>query len=193
MKKPRSDSKLLNLPEAQRDALADWLLEGISYVDAKERLHMDYCVETSTAALGGFYQHYCAPLRLRRAAAAADALPELSGGLMADWDAASIALVRQKYFELLAAPFADPKEVAVFAAQVGDINRGKLEREKLRFNRQKEAVRTRLKRREMGLSREKFEHQKLDVKRQIAALQKNLQSPEAPMLLSKLVELIDAL
>ena len=53
---------------------------------------MEYGVEVSPSALGGFWQHYCAPLRLRRAADAANALPTLSGGLMAEWDEANVAL-----------------------------------------------------------------------------------------------------
>ena len=156
-RKPRSDSKLLNLPQHQQDALADWLLDGMSYADARERLHMDFNVQSSEAALGGFYQHVCAPLRLRRASEAANALPELAGGLTTGWDVASVALVQRKYFELLAAPFADPKELAVFAMQIADINRGQLERAKLEFNKQKHAETTQIKTADLALQREKFE------------------------------------
>ena len=156
-RKPRSDSKLAALPQAVRDALAEKLLDGESYADAKEWLHLDHCVETSEAALGGFYRHFCAPLRLRRAAEAADALPELAGGLTADWDAGSIALVKQRYFEMLAAPYADPKELAIFAMQIGDINRGKLEAEKLAFNREKHEGTQRVKEETLALAKDKFQ------------------------------------
>ena len=157
MRKPRSDSVLANLQPQQRDALADQLLDGLSYADAKEWLHMEYSLETSASAIAGFYQHFCTPLRLRRASEAANALPELSGGLMANWDEASVALVKQRYFELLAAPAADPKSLAVFAMQIGDINRGRLERDKLAFNRQKHEETQRLKEQDLALQREKFE------------------------------------
>ena len=157
MRKPRSDSSLANLPPATREKLADLLLDGGSYADAKEWLHMDCNVETSEAALGGFWQHFCAPQRLRRAAQAADAFPELAGGLTEDWDAPSVAMVKQRFFELLAAPAADPEQVALFAKQIGEINKAKLEQAKLDFNRQRHEDSHRLASETLTLSREKFE------------------------------------
>ena len=158
MRKPRSDSPLAKLPEHVREQLIAWLVdENLSYAEARERLHLDCNVETSEAALGGFYQHFCRPYVLRRSAEAAERLQETTGELMQSWDEPSIALVKQTYFELLSAPHPDAKLVAVFAMQIADINRGKLERDKLEFNREKHADTHSAKMQDLALQREKFE------------------------------------
>ncbi len=158
MRKPRSDSRLLNLPHHQQDALAAWLLdEGLSYADAKEKLHMDFNVQTSEAALGSFWERVCAPRQFLRVAEASEAAPALAEGLENNFAAVTEAYVRQHYFVLMASRNPDPKLLTCFAEQVGALDRGKLERAKLAFAEHKHAQTQQLKEQDLALQREKFE------------------------------------
>jgi hypothetical protein len=183
MKKPRSDSKLLNLPAHQQDRIRDWLIEGVgdggdtSYSKVKEQIHLDFGISCSVSALTDFYQRVCAPWRLRQAADAADALPETAGGLMAHWDESSKALIKQHYFQLLASKNPDPKQLVLFASQVADFARGDLEREKLRTVRQRAAVSARLKRADQRLSERRV---KL-LEKKVSDAQKTLSDPSLSM------------
>ena len=192
--KPRSDSKLLTMPHHQQDALAEWLLEGTSYADALERLHLDFNVRSSAAALSVFWQRVCTPRRLKLAAEAANALPGVLEGAKVNWQQASVQLVQQLYFELLAAPTRDPQELAIFAAQVAAIGRGELEREKLRTSRQRAALSARLKRRDQRLDREKFEDQRVRAAAELEKLRKPAGEPlpeaERTAILDKVDEIL---
>src|SRR6187402_3815318 len=127
MRKPRSDSKLLNLPHPQQDKLAEWLLDdGMSYAAAKDQLYMDYGVETSESALSVFWERVCQPRQFARVAAASEAAPALADGLESNFEATSEAYVRQHYFMLLASRNPDAKLLASFAAQVAALDHGRL-------------------------------------------------------------------
>ena len=129
-RKPRSDAKLLNLPAHQQDALAGWLLdEGLSYKKAKARLHDDFNVETSEAALVEFWRHVCQPRRLRRSAAAASALPELSEAMDVNWEQSTMALIQQSVFEMLSQPAVDP-EAVFFLGQILEKMKGRAIKER---------------------------------------------------------------
>ena len=78
-----------------------------------------------------FYLEECVPLRLRRAAEAANILPTRASVVMANWDESNMAIIKQRYFELLAAPAADPKELALFATQVVYAERARTQRDTL--------------------------------------------------------------
>ena len=44
MRRPRPDAVLLNLPEEQPANLADWLLSGVPYHDARARVEKEFGV-----------------------------------------------------------------------------------------------------------------------------------------------------
>jgi hypothetical protein len=164
MRAVREDRRLGKLPAQQRACLVEWLLdEGLSYRRAQERLLAEFNVKVAHTSVYYFYLQHCVPLRLRRAAEAANALPDVTGGVMSAWTEGSIALVKQKYFELLAAPSPDPKELALFASQAVHVDRERMDREKLRFQRQQAAAALRLKRRALELSKWKFQTRVADL------------------------------
>ena len=169
MRALRFDRKLGNLPAAQKQQLIEWLLdEGLNCRQAQERLLQDFNIKAGHTSVYNFYLQFCVPLRLQRAARAADDLPKRAGTLMTKWDPSSMALVKQRYFELLAAPAADPKELALFATQVVHVDRVRFDREKLKFQRQQAAAALRLKRRALALSKWKFETKAADLALQFA-------------------------
>ena len=55
MKKVRSDSKIMALPENQQLLLAEWLLDGNSYETAQTRLETEFGVKVGLAALSQFW------------------------------------------------------------------------------------------------------------------------------------------
>ena len=155
---------LAKLPAAQKEQLVEWLLdEGLSSRQAQERLLQEFNVKVTHVTVYHFYLVFCLPLRLRRAAEAANQLPERAGVVMMDWDAGSVALVKQRYFELLVAPTTDPKELALFATQIVHVDRVRSDREKLRFQRQQAAATLRLKRRALAFSKWKFQTRAADL------------------------------
>ncbi len=158
MRKPRSDSKLLNLPHHQQDRIIAWLLdEGLSYADTKAQIHLDFGLETSEAALGTFWERVCAPRQFARVAEASEAAPALAEGLENNFVATTEAYVRQHYFVLLASRYPDPEVVAIFAKQIADLEKSKIAREQLEFDRQKHAETNQVKVEALALSREKFQ------------------------------------
>ena len=164
MKEPGGDPKLAELPADQRDQLIEWMLdEGLTCRQAQEQLRAKYHVETNLTALYRFYLEECVPLRLRRAAAAANMLPTRASVVMANWDESNMALVKQRYFELLAAPAADPKELALFATQVVYAERARTQRDTLLFQREKAVADLRLKRQALALSKWKFQTRAADL------------------------------
>ncbi|MFC5049236.1 hypothetical protein ACFPK9_01200 [Rubritalea spongiae] len=107
-RKPRSDSKLDNLPESRVLELRDGLLGGWRYEDALSWLETECDVSSSMAALSGFFKRHCKPvLKQRRQLAAlkAEVLVEEAG--KTDWDAAILEDVKQMVFEFMQDPNAD--------------------------------------------------------------------------------------
>ena len=146
------------MPLHQQDLLIEWLIEERLHPEqAKNRLWQDFGVKTSLTALGTFWQRYCQPRLLRRSHEAAMGFAEQAGGLGEHWAAPSKALIRQKFFDVMSAPFADPKQLMVFAEMIAALERGELEREKLEFQRAKQTQNNALKTQDLALQREKFE------------------------------------
>ena len=57
LKQPRSDSRLAQLPLAQRHLLERWLfVENVSYAQAVERIAQEFGVKTSTGAVRRFFE-----------------------------------------------------------------------------------------------------------------------------------------
>lgn len=76
MKKPRSDSKLKNLPREQQEQIADWCQQD-GYAAARARCKAELQIETSEAALSGFWQWFSLRSQFEAAAGQAAAAEEL--------------------------------------------------------------------------------------------------------------------
>ena len=114
MRKPRSDSKLLNLPEEKQAQLAEWLLSGLPYHKAKELVEKQFEITTSLAALSAFWDDVCTPALLARRQQAVTTADEIAGEARkkpGNFDEATIDAIRQKAFELSVSPQAAPGDV----------------------------------------------------------------------------------
>ena len=114
MRKPRPDSKLLNLPEEQQARLAEWLMSGIPYHQVKDMVQKEFSVSTSLSALSLFYQEFVAVelvARRRRAVSTADEVAAEAEKTPGRFDAATIDALKQKAFELSISPGARPGDV----------------------------------------------------------------------------------
>jgi hypothetical protein len=114
MPKPRSDAKLLNLPEEQLAQLSDWLLSGMPYHKAKALVKETFHVETSLAALSNFYETICCSAliaRRQQAVSTADEIATAAQTKPGRFDAATIDALKQKAFELSISPMSNPKDV----------------------------------------------------------------------------------
>lgn len=113
-RKPRSDAKLLNLPEEQQAQLAEWLLGTMPYHVAQKRVEAEFGVRVGLAAFSSFYAEVCAPLRLSQRSRAAQMAQEIAteaGKSPGAFDQATVDAIRQKAFELSINPAADPGDV----------------------------------------------------------------------------------
>ena len=135
MRKTRSDSKLLNLPEEQQAQLAEWLLSGVPYHHAREMVSKEFgVVVLGLAAFSEFWQTVCAPAliaRRQRAVTTAEEIATEAGATPGRFDASTIDALKQRAFELSISPGANPKDVkAIFAlvlkARDQDINERKV-------------------------------------------------------------------
>jgi hypothetical protein len=114
MRKPRSDAKLLNLPEEQQSQLSHWLLSGMPYHQVRALLSKEMGVTTSCAALSAYYSDVCSAALLSkrvRAVSTADQLAEAAAATPGRFDQATIDALKQKAFELSISPQADPRDV----------------------------------------------------------------------------------
>jgi hypothetical protein len=119
MNKPRSDAKLLNLPEEQHAQLVEWLLSGLPYHQVKLLVKKQFEIDTSLGALSAFYQDCCSAVLLARrqqAVSTADEIAAAASAMPGQFDQATIDALKQKAFELSIQPFANPKDVkAIFS------------------------------------------------------------------------------
>ncbi len=114
MKKPRSDAKLLNLPEESQAQLVEWLLSGVPYHKARDLVEKEFHVRTSLAALSAFWDAACASAliaRRQQAVSTADEIAEEAKSRPGQFDAATLDAIKQKAFELSLNPQAAPKDV----------------------------------------------------------------------------------
>ncbi|HXG49100.1 MAG TPA: hypothetical protein VNO52_15860 [Methylomirabilota bacterium] len=120
MKKPRSDSKLLRLPDDQQAQLAEWLLSGVPYHQAREMVAKEFGVQVrSLNTFSRFWEQVCAPLLLlkrQRAVQTADAVAEEASKNPGRFDQATIDALKQRAFEQAISPGANPRDVkAIFS------------------------------------------------------------------------------
>lgn len=114
MRKPRSDAKLLNLPEDQKAKLADWLIGGMPYHQAIEVVKKEFGVEAGRDAFQNFWQSECAPRYLARRSQGANMAREIAqeaARIPGQFQQATIDAIEQKAFELSINPLSEPKEV----------------------------------------------------------------------------------
>lgn len=146
MRKTRSDAILLNLPEEQQAKLADWLLSGVPYHEAKVLAEKEFGISLkSLAPFQSFWREVCAPAllaRRRRAVSTADIRAEEAGKNPAQFNRATLDALEQKAYELAESPEADPKEVKavmtlLLKAQDQDIRREQLALEREKFEEMK--------------------------------------------------------
>lgn len=114
-KKPRSDSKLDNLPEHQFLALRDGLLKRRfkSYDEALSWLAAECGVDSSAPALSGFFRKHCSPvIKQRRSIASmkAEAWGDACEG-EASLDAGILERLKQIVFEVIDTEDPKPKDV----------------------------------------------------------------------------------
>jgi len=121
MPKDRGDSKLATLPMHQRDMLRGWLVEeNLTYDAARERVRMDFGVETSNRALSVFFARECFADRFREAGEFADRVAAELAACPDKFDEATISLLKQKAFERAVARDGDLKELQILAGILGD-------------------------------------------------------------------------
>jgi len=114
MKKPRSDAKLLNLPEEQQALLAEHLLSGMRYHDAKKFVQAEFQVTTSLASLSAFWDEVCTSALITRRQQAVTTADEIAAEVQkkpGQFDSATIDAIKQKAFELSISPRSAPGEV----------------------------------------------------------------------------------
>lgn len=146
MRKPRSDSKLLNqdiLPEERQAQLAEWLLSGMPYHRAQELVEKEWGVHASMSAFSHFWEQVCAPLliaRRRKAVRVADEVATEAQREPGQFDQATIDALKQRAFELAISPQADPRDVKSLFMLVQKSMTHELDRQKLELEREKFAA-----------------------------------------------------
>jgi len=134
MSKPRSDSKLLNLPDEQQCQIADWLLGGMPYHVVGPLIEKEYGVKVSKNVLMRFWQTVCEPMLLvkrRRAVQTSEAIADEAKARPGQFNAAAIDALQQKAFELMISPQADARDVhdlfsLVLKAQAQEMDKSQL-------------------------------------------------------------------
>jgi hypothetical protein len=140
MRKPRPDSKLLNLPEELQSKIAHLMLNGTPYHLLVEMLKRDFQIETSRAALSNFWNSVASPMLMaqrHRAVTTADEIAAEATRRPGQFDAATIDALKQKAFELSINPGANPGDVKNLFMLVLKARDQDLQKQELAFNRQR--------------------------------------------------------
>jgi hypothetical protein len=115
MSKPRSDSAIYKLTDAHQAALADWLLGGMKYTDARERVASEFGITIkSLSFFSKFWEDVCVPHLLakrRRAVATAEEIYTEAQKDPGRFDAATLDAIKQRAFDLSVTPNTDPRDV----------------------------------------------------------------------------------
>ena len=114
MKKPRSDSKLMNIDDDQREQLINWMLSGLPYHKIKTMLKDQFTISTSFGALSNFYEKIVTPAliaRRQRAVTTADQIAREASQTPGKFDAATIDALKQRALEMSISPGVEPRDV----------------------------------------------------------------------------------
>lgn len=116
-RKPRSDAKLLNLPEEDQRTIFDLLRHGVSYAKAKPAIKKKFGLATSDAALSAFWEFWSrkdSEERIFRNARAATETVEAISESLPLLNQATTAALQQATFEAIYSG-ADPKMIKDFS------------------------------------------------------------------------------
>lgn len=111
-RKPRGDSKLDALPQAQLDELVQGLLCGWTYAAAMDWLQVECGVSVSISSFTPFYSRHVEPILVERkkfAALSAKTLAKLAVESEA-FDAAAIGELKEYAYRLIRDPNSDPED-----------------------------------------------------------------------------------
>lgn len=115
MRKTRSDAVLLNLPEEQQAQLAEWLLSGMPYHEAKVLAEKEFGISVkSLASFGSFWSAVCQPALLARRRRAAGSAEERAAEMRrnpAAFSAATLDAIEERAFEMSQSPQTPAKDV----------------------------------------------------------------------------------
>ena len=192
--KPRGNAVLKTLPEDQQEEIIGWIKEPkSSYRKVRARLLMDRRIATNEESLRDFYSWWHMRRRFEGASARGKQLQEMLAAADPSLSPEHIEAAGQAVFLNEAIESGDAKAfVSVSRLRLAK-QAFEAEKNGFKLTYEQKDREFALRERQAALEREKFEHQKLQIKEQIASLQKNLQAPDAPLRMSRLVELIDAL
>jgi hypothetical protein len=138
MRKPRSDAKLMSLPQEQQVQIATWLtIDNKSYAQVAKLVASKIKVKTSVGALQNFYSQFAAPWKYTQAKGEADAFAQLMEG---QFDEASIKRARQLAFEAMSGPRPDLKAAKSLLKIVGDSAKVDIAKQKLGLDARKVAL-----------------------------------------------------
>lgn len=141
LRKPRADAVLRNLPEVvHADLVHGLVVERWGYKEAREWLKKEHGVTTSIGALGAFWGSDCLTFKLSRARSAAASVKESLAKARPDFDTATIGLISQRAFELMAEPDADAGALAKLVGAINDAHRVDIKREELGLSRRRVAL-----------------------------------------------------
>jgi len=105
-RKPRSDSKLLTLPEEVQLSIYELLKSGLGYTKTKLVIAKEYNVKTSEAAISGFWEWWsrkASEERIIHAVAAANDITTAAAGNLPLINQATMAALQQSAFEAILA------------------------------------------------------------------------------------------
>lgn len=148
MSKTPSTAKLKLLPEEQQMTLADWLLGGMPYYQARALVSEKFGVEVkSLNTFSEFYRDVCAPLllaRRRRAVETANSVAKEAQSRPGLFDQATIDALKQRAFDLAIKPSVDPEEVKAVYSLVLKARDQELKLQEMELEREKfrESIRT---------------------------------------------------
>ena len=150
MKKPRSDAKLLNLPDEQKAELVEWFTSGVPYARIRELVKKQFTVSTSLGALSHFWSSYVSEIQQLKRHQAVMMLESFQDQVKQNPDSfvdAAFTQISQMVFELAMAPNADTAAlknlldlVLKHQAQQQDLREFALAREKFEFHAAKSAL-----------------------------------------------------
>ena len=133
MRKPRSDSKLLVLPEEQQLQIFNWLKE-VGYTETKLIILKKFNISTSAGALNNFWGHWCkkeSEQRMLKMVSASNAIIESSADNLPTIDKAMEAALKQAAFE--AALSGDNEAIKTLVELTLKVNKASMAEDKLQF------------------------------------------------------------
>ena len=121
MKKSKTPCQLESLTEDQQAQVAEWLLGGMSYHKAAEKVKAEFGLDVWPQRFTRFWNEVCAPALGARRARIAYAASHINGIALKDpvpFDPATLDMLAQRTLEALIAPATDAKTIKSLYALV---------------------------------------------------------------------------